>query len=294
MSAISSNHVRQFTIYNGICRQRLEEWATNATSRNNNPTTRMNGTTQLFITYPCSKAYYEGELGDGLRENFATYQDYLDACMVLPYELDRGIMRFRSGKKNTERLIKKRVLKRGVEICPYMAALKAHEYTRNLSGFESGDGWLGSLHEMSLMMRDITTGTSKSDDVINLSLKKAGLSTVSSNSYHWSSSIYDTDLSWYLDSVGFVGNNYRNQNFRVAPITYIYISNNSSDQINTLKSTPSYGDIFISVDNKKKFISAYSDKSFIDQYADKAIGVVYDVNGKNFSVVAGVNNKYFP
>lgn len=179
----NSNYVRQFTRCNGICRQCLEEWATNSTDKNNNPSIRMNGTTELFETYPCSKLYYEGELGDRLRENFATYQDYLDACMIMPYELDRGIMRFRSGKKNTERLIKKRVLKRGVEICPYTAALKVYEYTSNLSGFESGDGWLGSLHEMSLMMRNITTGTSKGDDVMNLSLKKAGLNTVSSTIY---------------------------------------------------------------------------------------------------------------
>lgn len=250
----------------------------------------MNGTTQLFVVNPCSKLYYEGELGDGLRENFATYQDYLDACMTMPYELDRGIMQFHSGKINTERLVTKRLLKRGVEICPYTAALKAHEYTHNLFG----GWWLGSLHEISLMMRDITIGTSKGDDILNLSLKKAGLNTINSASNRWSSSCFSIYHAWGMYKEGILGNSNYYYNHLVAPITYIYISNNSSDQINTLKSTPSYGDIFVSVDNKKKFISAYSDKSFVDQYANKAIGVVYDVNGKNFSVVAGVNNKSFP
>ena len=198
----ASNHVRQFTEYNGICRQRLEEWAKNNAAKENNPTTRMNGTTQLFSTFPVSQTYFDGELGDGLRENFATYQDYLDACMLLPFELNRGIMQYRDGKKNTERLIAKRLLKRGEEICPYTAALKAAEYDSGVEGYRAGDFWLPSIHELSLMMRDITTGTSKGNDIVNAQLARAGKNTISSTSNRWSSSRYNTIYAWSAGGYG--------------------------------------------------------------------------------------------
>ena len=99
------NQVLQRTIYNGCCRARLGEWAATQTSSNNNPTTRMNGTTQLFATFPVSEAYYNGELGDGLRENFATYCDYLGACLVRPVELREGFMRYKDGKALADKLL---------------------------------------------------------------------------------------------------------------------------------------------------------------------------------------------
>ena len=198
----SSNHVRQFTTYNGMCRQRLEEWATNNTDKNCNPTTRMNGTTQLFSTFPVSKTYYDGELGDGLRENHATYQEYLDATMTLPFEMNRGIMQYRDGKRNTELLIAKRLLKRGEEVCPYTAALKASQYDSGMDGYRAGDYWLPSMHELAILMRDITTGTTKGDDVINTQLKKAGLGAISSTSNGWSSSRCYTDSAWGYHGYG--------------------------------------------------------------------------------------------
>lgn len=215
----ASNHVRQFTTYNGICRQRLEEWAKNNTDKNCNPTTRMNGTTQLFQTFPVSQTYFDGELGDGLRENFSTYQEYLDACMLLPFELNRGIMQYRDGKKNTERLIAKRLLKRGEEICPYTAALKAAEYDSGVEGYRAGDFWLPSIHELSLMMRDITTGTSKGNDIVNAQLARAGKNTISSTSARWSSSRFSTINAWYAHSYGISNSNYFCSGFRVAPVS---------------------------------------------------------------------------
>ena len=215
----SSNHVRQFTTYNGMCRQRLEEWATNSTDKNCNPTTRMNGTTQLFSTFPVSKTYYDGELGDGLRENYATYQDYLDATMTLPFEMNRGIMQYRDGKRNTELLIAKRLLKRGEEVCPYTAALKASQYDSGMDGYRAGDYWLPSMHELAILMRDITTGTTKGDDLINAQLKKAGLGAINSTSHRWSSSRFLTGRAWYCYGLGITSSNLFCFGGRVAPVS---------------------------------------------------------------------------
>ena len=215
----SSNHVRQFTTYNGMCRQRLEEWATNNTDKNCNPTTRMNGTTQLFSTFPVSKTYYDGELGDGLRENHATYQEYLDATMTLPFEMNRGIMQYRDGKRNTELLIAKRLLKRGEEVCPYTAALKASQYDSGMDGYRAGDYWLPSMHELAILMRDITTGTTKGDDVINTQLKKAGLGAISSTSDGWSSSRCTTYGAWRCSGHGITYDSYFYSGYRVAPVS---------------------------------------------------------------------------
>ena len=215
----SSNHVRQFTTCNGMCRQRLEEWATNNTDKNCNPTTRMNGTTQLFSTFPVSKTYYDGELGDGLRENHATYQEYLDATMTLPFEMNRGIMQYRDGKRNTELLIAKRLLKRGEEVCPYTAALKASQYDSGMDGYRAGDYWLPSMHELAILMRDITTGTTKGDDVINTQLKKAGLGAISSTSGRWSSSRCSTGGAWSYLGYGITSGSYFYGGYRVAPVS---------------------------------------------------------------------------
>ena len=215
----SSNHVRQFTTYNGMCRQRLEEWATNNTDKNCNPTTRMNGTTQLFSTFPVSKTYYDGELGDGLRENHATYQEYLDATMTLPFEMNRGIMQYRDGKRNTELLIAKRLLKRGEEVCPYTAALKASQYDSGMDGYRAGDYWLPSMHELAILMRDITTGTTKGDDVINTQLKKAGLGAIDSTSSRWSSSRFNPNVAWLYYGYGITNISNFCSGCRVAPVS---------------------------------------------------------------------------
>ena len=179
----------------------------------------MNGTTQLFQTFPVSQTYFDGELGDGLRENFATYQDYMDACMLLPFELNRGIMQYRDGKKNTERLIAKRLLKRGKEICPYTAALKAAEYDSGVEGYRAGDFWLPSIHELSLMMRDITTGTSKGDDIVNAQLARAGKNTISSTSDRWSSSRLSNSNAWHAVNYGISGDRGFYHGLRVAPVS---------------------------------------------------------------------------
>lgn len=197
------SQVLQRTIYNGCCRARLEAWATNSTDKNNNPTTRMNGATQLFATYPCSKAYYEGELGDGLRENFPTYQDYLDACMVRTKEVGIGIMKYHDGKLIAGKLLNKKLLVRGVEIDAYPAVVWANEFDSGVEGYGSGTFHLAGMSELSTLMRDLTNGTSLPMDAVNVSLgKRTGWSRISVTSYRWSCCRCSSDGAWGYGSNG--------------------------------------------------------------------------------------------
>ena len=203
------NQVLQRTTYNGCCRAMLEAWATNSTDKNNNPTTRMNGATQLFVTFPCSKAYYEGELGDGLRENFPTYQDYLDACMVRTKEVGVGIMRF-DGKTVSDKLLNKKLLIRGVETSAYPAAVWANEFDSGVEGYGSGTFHLAGMSELSTLMRDLTNGTSLPMDAVNVSLgKRTGWSSISVTFSRWSCCRYVGNYAWHYGSHGIC----RNGNF---------------------------------------------------------------------------------
>lgn len=201
-SSICRNQVLQRTQYNGCCRARLEEWATNSKDNNNNPTTRMNGATQLFVTFPCSKAYYDGELGDGLRENFPTYQDYLDACMVRPKEVGVGIMRF-DGKTVSDKLLNKKLLIRGVETSAYPAAVWANEFDSGVEGYGSGTFHWAGFSELSTLMRDLTNGTSLPMDAVNVSLgKRTGWSRISVTSSRWSCCRSVSNSAWHYYSIG--------------------------------------------------------------------------------------------
>ena len=64
------------------------------------------------------------------------------------------------------------------------------------------------MHELAILMRDITTGTTKGHDVINTQLKKAGLGAISSTSSRWSSSRYNTNGAWIYYGYGIANNNY--------------------------------------------------------------------------------------
>lgn len=201
------NQVLQRTVYNGCCYARLGEWARNQTQANCNPTTRMNGTTQLFVAYPCSKAYYNGELGDGLRENFATYEDYLDACMVRPVELREGIMRYKDGKPTADKLLSKKLLVRGVEKDAYPGAVWANNFDCGVEGYGAGTFHQTSMSELSRLMRDITNGTSQPMDAINVSLgKRTGWTRIPNTSTRWACSRYNTYSAWYCNSSGICSN----------------------------------------------------------------------------------------
>ena len=197
------NQALQRILSNGYCRAKLEEFTTNNTSPRCNPTTRMNGTTQLFKVFPCSKAYYDGELGDGLRENFATYQDYLDACMVRSKEVGVGIMQF-DGKTVSDKLLNKKLLVRGVETSAYSAAVWANEFDSGVEGYGSGTFHLAGMSELSTLMRDLTNGTSLAMDAVNVSLgKRTGWSHISVTSFYLTCSKYDINNLWILYSLGF-------------------------------------------------------------------------------------------
>lgn len=212
------NQVLQRTTYNGCCRAKLEEWTTNSTSSLSNPTTRMNGTTQLFATYPCSKAYYEGELGDGLRENFPTYQDYLDACMVRTKEVGIGIMRF-DGKTVSDKLLNKKLLVRGVETSAYPAAVWANEFDSGVEGYGSGTFHLAGMSELSTLMRDLTNGTSLPMDAVNVSLgKRTGWYRISLASARWSCCRVTSSNAWRYGSSGICGNSYFYNRFYVSAV----------------------------------------------------------------------------
>lgn len=212
------NQVLQRTIYNGCYRARLEAWATNATDKNNNPTTRMNGVTQLFATFPCSKAYYDGELGDGLRENFPTYQDYLDACMVRTKEVGVGIMRF-DGKTVSDKLLNKKLLVRGVEIDAYPAVVWANEFDSGVEGYGSGTFHLAGMSELSTLMRDLTNGTSLPMDAVNVSLgKRTGWSRISVTSYRWSCCRCNSGGAWHYYGGGICYNSSFCNRFSVSAV----------------------------------------------------------------------------
>lgn len=157
----------------------------------------MNGTTQLFVTFPCSKAYYEGELGDGLRENFPTYQDYLDACMVRTKEVGIGIMKYHDGKLIAGKLLNKKLLVRGVEIDAYPAVAWANEFDSGVEGYGSGTFHLAGMSELSTLMRDLTNGTSLPIDAVNVSLgKRTGWSRISVTSSRCSCCRYGSNSAW--------------------------------------------------------------------------------------------------
>lgn len=218
-NSICRNQVLQRTIYNGCCRARLEAWATNATDKNNNPTTRMNGTTQLFATYPCSKAYYEGELGDGLRENFPTYQDYLDACMVRTKEVGIGIMKYHDGKLIAGKLLNKKLLVRGVETSAYPAAVWANEFDSGVEGYGSGTFYWAGFSELSTLMRDLTNGTSLPMDAVNVSLgKRTGWSRISVTSSRWACCRCNSHYAWRYSNYGICHNDLFYNRFSVSAV----------------------------------------------------------------------------
>lgn len=205
------NAVKQYAVGNGMNRARLEEAVKDNTSDDHNPTTRMNGTTQLFVSFPCSKAYYDGELGDGLRENFKTYGAYLDACMVISEDLDRGLMKFRDGKLMTALLKDKNVLVKGVETYANTAARWAADYDTNIEGFRAGDWWLPSMYELSKLMRVAQQ--------LNVGLtKKSGWSAIPPSSIRWSSSHCNTNITWRYGG-GFAGTTYFYRSFAVSAVS---------------------------------------------------------------------------
>lgn len=191
----------------GMCRQRIEEYCATQTRTECNPTTRLDGVTQIMARLPCSKTYFDGELGDGLRANYATYQDYIDACMVRTWELNRGIMQYRNGRELTNLLLPKKVLIKGLETPCYSAAHFANEFDCGVEGYGKGTFYLPSMHELGLLMRSITSGTTKALDPVNVALsKRTGWTQISATAHRWACCRYGSNYAWYYNGIGCTNN----------------------------------------------------------------------------------------
>lgn len=196
--ALNRNQIKQRTSYVGLCRTRVEAWSQNETGANSNPTTVMDGVTKLYETYPCSEIYYNGVNGTGLRANFATYSDYIDACMLWDRELDYGAAQYRDGQYYTS-LLNKQVLINGTPTPAYQAADYCANYDSGVSGYGAGTFWMPSVYEGSRLMRNIG-GT---NDLVNTALgKKTGWSTISSTSHRWLCGRYSSNYAWRSASGG--------------------------------------------------------------------------------------------
>lgn len=215
------NQIGQTAIYSGCCRARLGEWASTQTASNNNPTTRMNGTTQLFVNYPCSEAYYNGELGEGLRENFSTYDDYLDACMCKSREFKNGIMQYTDGKPLANKLLNKKLLVRGVEKDAYPCTVWANNFDCGVNGYRAGTFHQASMSELAILMRNITLGTKQPIDAINTSLsKRTNWSQISSTLARLTVNCSNADLIWYYDIHGICSNYYFYHKLAVSAVAH--------------------------------------------------------------------------
>ena len=216
------NQVKQSATYNGMCRERMDAYVRTNTASNCNPTTRMNGTTQLFGTFPCSETYYNGDLGDGLRENFATYDAYLDACMVRLLEINKGIMQYREGKPLCDKLLPKMVLKQGIETPAYTAVHYANNYDANVAEFGQGKWWLPSMYELAILMRDIRTDKK---DIVNTTLAKLGWTTISTTSPRWSCCRFNAYYAWNYISSGLAINSNFYSSFIVGAVSAFNLEN---------------------------------------------------------------------
>lgn len=200
--SIARNQVKQQTTYHGINRSRLEAWATDDASSSNNPSTEMNGTTRLYATYPCSKAYYDGVLGGGLRANYATYALYLDACMVRLRELDHGIMKYRDGRVLTNLLKDKKVLKAGVLTPAYSFVDWCVNYDSGVSGYGAGVFYAPSAYEGGNLMSD------EALTLVNIALtKKTGWSQISQTAARWFCGRNSSNVAWCYDLNGLLYSN---------------------------------------------------------------------------------------
>ena len=204
----------------GMCRQRIEEWCKASTDSRCNPTSRLDGVTQIMGTLPCSETYFNGELGDGLRANYATYQDYIDDCMVRTWELNRGIMQYRDGRELTNLLLPKKVLIKGVETPCYSAAHFANDFDCGVEGYGAGTFYLPSMHELGLLMRGITSGTTKALDPVNVALsKRTGWTQISSTANRWACCRLGTGLAWGYGGAGCTVGDYFYYGFTVSAVS---------------------------------------------------------------------------
>ncbi len=113
-----------------------------------------------------------------LRDNFATYDDYLESMLVkFPCGASGAITEFPSGKENTYKLADCTFLNNatGKQEVLYPAANWAASISLNAPKLGKGNWWLPSVAEMVEIMRDITYNTSfweTNPDIINSVINK--------------------------------------------------------------------------------------------------------------------------
>ena len=205
VSDLKNENGQDFNYYQVMCYNRaLSYFATNGSTPATAPTNI------VANTAPVTRSYFEeNELGANLRALFGTYENYIAKCMAHLRELNVGIMRFRSGKEMTAKLLTKTVLKRGVEECPYSQAVWANHYAPTfngaaIEGFGVGTFWSPSMYELGLLMRNLKTD--HSDPVNSGMTLVTGWSRINPASNRWSCCRYSTNSAWYCSNTGIVSN----------------------------------------------------------------------------------------
>ena len=167
-----------------------------------------------------------------LRDNFATYEDYLESRMIkLPCSAGGAITEFPSGKEDTYKLANCTFEDvNGVSSTLYPAANHAASINIEAPGLEKGNWWLPSVAEMVEMMRDVTFHTrfwGTNPDIVNIVLDKmfkfdgTNWSMLSpANMYLLTSSRFNQDnIYGYYSAFGTLKDPSPYQNLQVYPIT---------------------------------------------------------------------------
>ena len=209
---------QDFNYYQVMCYDRaLSYFATSGST----PTTAP--TNIVANQAPVTRVFFEENvLGANLRTLFGTYENYIEKCQVHLEELNRGVMKFRTGKLMTEKLLQKTVSRRGDKECPYAAAVWAHRYGamsggNTIEGHGAGTWWSPSMYELGALMRGIKTDYS---DPVSYGMNLvAGWSRISPASYHWSVCRYSGDHAWNYYSHGIVYSNGFYLSFRVLVVS---------------------------------------------------------------------------
>ena len=170
-----------------------------------------------------------------LRDNFATYDEYLESMLVkFPCGAGGQITEFPSGKENTYKLANCTFLNNntGKQAPLYPAANWAASINVRAPKLGKGNWWIPSAAEMVQMMRDVTYDTTlwkTNPDIVNRVLEKvtsisncglSGWDMLSAFTGRWTSSRYDESSVYYYKGYGGYLHYYDfYYKFKVSPIT---------------------------------------------------------------------------
>ena len=197
----------------GCCRAKYYDYYSNSGQNPSEVMTSINSNLPVSLT-----AFTSNTNCQLLRDNFATYDDYLDSWMAkFPCGAGGTIAELLSGKENTYKLADCTFLDNTKDVPKqeflYPAANWAASIDLNAPKLGKGNWWLPSSAEMVEIMRDITYGTSfwkNKPDIINNVLKKLNpeessnstWSMLSASKYRWTSSGFDKYNVYNYDGGG--------------------------------------------------------------------------------------------